>query len=85
MTEESEEYSYTSTKAGVWFLFKIAVLLVLQVGKAFQPGLNQRLMKVLSQQMHVASILSSRYKSWVFKTNYKIHKESARATFVEAY
>ena len=33
-------------------------------------------MKVLSQQMHVASTRSSRYKSWMLKTIYRAHKES---------
>ena len=42
-------------------------------------------MKVLSQQMHVASIRNSIYKSWILKTIYRTHKESARANFVEAY
>ena len=33
----------------------------------------------------VASIRNSRYKSWMLKTIYRTYKESARATFVEAY
>ena len=45
-------------------------------------------MKVLPQQMHVASVRNSRHKSCMLRTHKERgpdYKESARATFVEAH